>query len=144
VLHLHGSLFAARCAACGHPHSLPQILDDAPPVEQERLTPPRCERCNGYIRPGVVWFGENLPQDVVRQATALLKACDLLLIVGTSGVVYPAAGMVELAPASATIIEINPDMSVEVQSGRRLHWVTTAAKALPVIATELNVKHGSF
>lgn len=56
ILHLHGSLFSARCAACGEAHTL-GIPPEAP---QFRLTPPICARCGGYVRPGVVWFGENL------------------------------------------------------------------------------------
>ncbi len=128
VLHLHGSLFAARCFACGEPFALREPAPDA----RRQVTPPRCIRCSGYIRPGVVWFGETLPKDVMSQATSLIRQCDLLLVVGTSGIVYPAAGMVSLVTQDALVIEINPQTSR--QPGRIDHVLqTTAAIGLPAI-----------
>ena len=60
------------------------------------------------LRPGVVWFGEPLPQDVWASAEAAARCCDLLFVIGTSAVVYPAAGLAHLAKASgARVIEIN-------------------------------------
>lgn len=132
VLHLHGSLLAARCFACARPFPLSM----PPPEARLRLPPPRCEHCNGLVRPGVVWFGEDLSVSVVREVEAAVRACDLLLVVGTSGKVYPAAGMVDLAPMDATVIVINPDAKAGQGPGR-LHWATTAAEALPWIADAL-------
>ncbi len=129
VLRLHGSLFAARCVACGAPHEL-----GAPPANAERQSmPPRCTRCGGYVRPGVVWFGESLPEAAVAQATRLMRRCDLLLlVVGTSGVVYPAAGMVNLVPPEALVVEINPQATQ--RSSRIDHALqTTAALGLPAV-----------
>ncbi|MDR1162768.1 MAG: NAD-dependent deacylase [Candidatus Accumulibacter sp.] len=135
VLHLHGSLFAARCSACGKPCALGE-----PPQEQQRqITPPRCQKCQGYIRPGVVWFGENLDTTTVKQARHAIADCDLLLIVGTSGVVYPAAGMVDEAPSSATIVEINPQ-PYETSSRIAFQWRTTAARGLPEVAGSILAK----
>lgn len=57
----------------------------------------------------MVWFGEQLDADTLRAAERLISECDLLLAVGTSGVVYPAAGLIELAPRSALVVEINPE-----------------------------------
>ena len=132
VLHLHGSLFAARCFACGTPH----VLGEAPQTPLRQLQPPRCAHCGGYVRPGVVWFGESLPREVVRQAEERIERCDLLLVVGTSGVVQPAAGMVNLAPKSATIVEINPDPSPD--TGRhRWRLAATAAEGVPLICEAL-------
>ena len=69
--------------------------------------PPKCE-CGALARPGVVWFGEGLPEDVWREAVAAARACDVFLLVGTSAVVYPAAGLAELARShGAKVIEIN-------------------------------------
>jgi NAD-dependent deacetylase len=132
VLHLHGSLFAARCSVCGKPHALGE-----PPKEQQRqITPPRCPLCKGYIRPGVVWFGENLDEATVKETRQMIADCDLLLIVGTSGVVYPAAGMVNEAPPAATIIEINPQPG-EGSSRIAYQWQMTAARGLPAVARVL-------
>jgi len=65
--------------------------------------------CGGYIRPGVVWFGEALPEDALFAALAAAEACDVLLAVGTSGVVYPAASLPGRArQAGAFVAEINP------------------------------------
>jgi NAD-dependent deacetylase len=132
VLHLHGSLFAARCAACDKPYALGEPLQE----QQRQLTPPRCPRCRGYIRPGVVWFGENLDAATVEQARQAIVDCDLLLIVGTSGVVYPAAGMVDEAPPTATIVEINPQPG---ETSRRIafQWRTTAARGLPEVVRNI-------
>ena len=133
ALHLHGSLFAARCDHCGQPHDLDAHL----PGAQRRLAPPPCAQCGrGAIRPGVVWFGEGLDEAVVQAATHAIQACDLLLIVGTSGVVYPAAGLVGLAPKHAVIVEINPHPGdVAARVGYR--WATTAAIGLPLLVDEL-------
>ena len=133
VLHLHGSLFAPRCFACARPfEDLPK-----PAVEpQLELIPPRCEHCGGYIRPGVTWFGEQLDNDVVRAATEAIRQCNLLLVVGTSGVVYPAAGLVEMAPRSALVIEINP---IPSETPGRIDYriPATAALGLPAIASSI-------
>lgn len=132
VLHLHGSLFAARCDTCGHP----QRLGPPPAAEQTRLAPPACERCGGAVRPGVVWFGESLDGEVIRRASAQIAACDLLLIVGTSGVVQPAAGMVGAAPADAIVVEINPEPA---PAARRIdvRWAVSASQGLPAVVQRL-------
>ncbi|MBX3185141.1 MAG: NAD-dependent deacylase [Polyangiaceae bacterium] len=134
VLHLHGSLFAARCDTCSRAYS----LGEAPQEAQREREPPRCDRCGGHIRPGVVWFGEGLDDGTVTLASRAIAACDLLLIVGTSGVVYPAAGMVGLAPRDAVIIEVNPQPSMSSPATDRIHkWPTTAALGLPQILQQL-------
>lgn len=107
VVHLHGSLMNVKCFACHRQVELTleklQIADEGNLIE-----PPRCTRCNGRLRPGVVWFKENLPEDAWRSAVRLVKNCDLLISVGTSGVVTPAADIPEMAQASgATVIHVN-------------------------------------
>ncbi|MGH9162506.1 MAG: SIR2 family NAD-dependent protein deacylase [Vicinamibacteraceae bacterium] len=104
VLRLHGSIWHVRCArpcsAGGTRH------DDRVPLPE---IPPRCA-CGALLRPGVVWFGESLPADVVRQASDATARCDVFLAIGTSAVVYPAAGFIDEARAAgATTIEINPE-----------------------------------
>lgn len=134
VVHLHGSLFTPRCFDCGLPHRM-EDAESAPwsaePVE--RLEPPRCVRCGGRIRPGVVWFGEALPQGPWRRAMAAVTEADLLLVVGTSGVVQPAAGLADLArDRGRPVVVINPDAMAGMAPGD-VHWRATAAQALPLL-----------
>ncbi|MFC2972060.1 NAD-dependent deacetylase [Azotobacter bryophylli] len=108
VLHLHGSLSAPRCFACARPYRQALPVPDVPEVGA-RIEPPRCPHCNGKIRPGVVWFGEALPEKALREAFAAARDCDLLLSVGTSGVVQPAAQIPLIAQENgATVLHINP------------------------------------
>lgn len=108
AIHLHGSLHQPRCFACARPHTLPPDVPDEPEGGR-RLEPPRCLYCGGRIRPGVVWFGEALPDGAWEAATVAATACELVLVIGTSGLVYPAAGLPKIAGnKGATIIEVNP------------------------------------
>lgn len=102
VIHLHGSLDAFECDTCGS--------DYGKPLRHEK-TAPSCN-CGGLIRPGAVWFGENLPQDAWKQAVAATEAADLLVVVGTSGLVHPAAGLPDFAPKDTPLIEVNPKPTV--------------------------------
>lgn len=114
VLHLHGSLATPKCFACHRPSDtpLPHVMC---PTEGALVEPPRCARCKGRLRPGVVWYGEDLPKDVWKSAIALVKTCDVLISVGTSGVVTPAADIPKIALSSgATVIHINTE---DVSSG---------------------------
>jgi NAD-dependent deacetylase len=134
VQHLHGSLFAPHCCACGKPAQFAA----PPPVEPvARLEPQHCEHCGGDVRPGVVWFGEDLPLPVWRKAQALVTACDVMLVVGTSGVVHPAAGLPAAAyQAGKWVVEINPvptDLSRMVSQS----WRTTAAVGLGTLLEKL-------
>lgn len=131
VLHLHGSLFAPRCAACRRPPAEPL---PPPPLEvqqqqQQRFMPPTCQHCGGYIRPGVVWFGENLDEAIVNRAIEHIRRSDLLLVVGTSGLVHPAASLVSVAKRDTTIIEINPEPG-DISARVAFRWRVTAAKGL--------------
>ncbi len=99
VIELHGRLDVARCTACDYAI---QGLDDLGPD-------PRCPECEQRLRPGVVWFGEMLPPGATEAAFAAARKCDVLLVIGTSGVVQPAASLAEVAKtAGARLIEINP------------------------------------
>ena len=105
VLHLHGHISRFHCNRCTFQH-------DLTPADRESLLPPRCTNCGGYVRPSVVWFGEPLPDRVLNQAWRDAERCDIVLVVGTSGVVYPAAELPFLARhAGARIVEVNPDFT---------------------------------
>ncbi|MFT3900693.1 MAG: NAD-dependent deacylase [Gordonia sp. (in: high G+C Gram-positive bacteria)] len=142
VSHLHGRLTATRCAVCGDPYVGEVGRDDldaldADDLDSLRLTPPACDACGGPVRPGVVWFGEMLPQDDWNRALISFARCDLVLIVGTSGLVHPAAGLpAEAAKRGVPIIEINPDESG--LSDLATHSIrATSATALPAIVDAL-------
>ena len=108
VLHLHGSLHHPRCSVCGNAHTLPPgTLKE--PEGGRRLCPPPCHRCGESVRPGVVWFGEDLPVKELSHATAAASGCDVLFVIGTSGLVQPAAIIPPLARrAGAMVVQVNP------------------------------------
>jgi len=100
-LELHGSLWTLRCVACRQ-----ERQDRRAPLPE---LPPRCD-CGGLLRPGVVWFGEALSRDVVAESFAAARQAEVVLVVGTSSVVYPAAALPETARAhGAFVIEVNPE-----------------------------------
>ncbi len=128
--YVHGSLFALRCFACGRLHDGDQ--DDYVDGVQ-RIEPMRCAACGDRIRPGVVWFGEALPDDAWDAATDTATRCSLMLVVGTSGLVYPAAGLPALARRhGATVVEINPEPTALSAEADHV-WRAPAAQALPLL-----------
>lgn len=110
LAHLHGSITGYRCSACGRPASLePPVHDgvEQPPAPEE---PPRCQQCGSRIRPGVVWFGEMLPEESVDAAVTAIGEADLVLVVGTSGMVHPAASLPVIAlERGIPVVEVNPE-----------------------------------
>ncbi|XNZ00640.1 SIR2 family NAD-dependent protein deacylase [Micrococcus luteus] len=117
--HLHGSLFEFRCVLCHSPADVDLgELDEGvaagseEDLEAQRLhTPPLCEVCReGRLRPGIVWFGEMLPVAAWDRAYEALERCDLCVVIGTSGLVQPAASLPLVARgAGAPVVEVNPD-----------------------------------
>lgn len=110
VLEVHGSLRRTRCTECGA-------------VRDRGLEPladmPTCELCGGLLRPDIVWFGEMLPPMVWERAVEAAEVCDVFLVVGTSAVVHPAAGLINLARRAGwlngqatTVIEFNLTQTV--------------------------------
>ena len=104
VIRFHGSIWELRCLeSCRGPA---RHWDDARVPLPEV---PRCPDCGGTARPGVVWFGEPIDPDTLRQSDRALD-CDVCLVVGTSSLVYPAAGLAAVArERGAYAVEINPD-----------------------------------
>lgn len=131
VLALHGNIFEDRwldhCA-------LARRSQDGCHVEQaEPGRPPRCAHCGNPLRPAVVWFGEMLPADALRAAEYAATTCDVMLVAGTSGAVYPAAGLAHQARAAgARVVIVNPgeteldEIADAVLSG-------TSARILPAL-----------
>jgi NAD-dependent deacetylase len=96
-------------------------------------SPPRCADCGNQVRPGVVWFGEMLPVAALSAAELLAQSCDVMLVVGTSGAVYPAAGLAARARrAGAQVLIVNPEPS-EIDDEAHVLLRGTAARLLPVL-----------
>jgi NAD-dependent deacetylase len=102
VYEIHGSLRRTRCTGCGSIRD--RDLETLPDL-------PHCDSCGAMLRPDIVWFHEALPDDVWWNAQQAAGACDVLLVVGTSAVVYPAASLIPIAQQTrspgATVIECN-------------------------------------
>ena len=100
VIELHGRLDVVRCTGCEYEIvGLDDLGED-----------PHCEQCGERLRPGVVWFGEMLPAGALNAAIAAAQHCDVMLVIGTSGVVQPAASLIDTAVScGAKLIEINPN-----------------------------------
>lgn len=136
VVHLHGSLHAPRCATCGRGADVAS-LPAVPAAEPGPMEPPRCLACGGRLRPGVVWFGESLPAGALQAAGQAAAGCDLFLSVGTSSLVYPAAGLPGVAArAGACLVQFNPaataldavaDFNLAGPAGTLLPRLVTAA-----------------
>jgi NAD-dependent deacetylase len=95
--------------------------------------PPRCEECGNFLRPGVVWFGESLPIGAMTAAEHAAAACEVMLVVGTSGAVWPAAGLAARARlAGAWVAIVNPHES-EIDAEAHEVLRGTAASVLPVL-----------
>lgn len=120
VVELHGNIFRVRCTREGTAEMHEAAFESLPPS---------C-RCGALLRPDVVWFGEMLPEDAVARASAAILDAELLLVIGTSGVVYPAAGLVSLHRGLS--IEINPQASA-LASACTFAVAERAASAVPVV-----------
>lgn len=99
VIEFHGNIFEDRCFADGTKHTGDDSLDV-----------PTCPECGGHLRPGVVWFGEAIPEHALDESCAAAADCDVFLSIGTSALVYPAAGLADLARQNDAIVaEVNPN-----------------------------------
>lgn len=113
VIHLHGNIAQSKCFAdC---QGKPTLIDLNALEWDKDAGPPHCPHCGAYLRPNVVWFHEILPEQELKLAYAHSIACDVMIVVGTSGLVSPASELPKLAKTptenQATIIEVNPDSS---------------------------------
>ncbi len=103
VIEFHGSIWRLRCTRCAYA------------AEDRRVPlpiPPRCPQCDALLRPGVVWFGEGIPPQAYEAAATAAAGCRVLLVIGTAGAVYPAAGLVDIAAGrGAFVAEFNLEPS---------------------------------
>ena len=136
VLEVHGSLYRTRCTECGT-------------VRDRGLGPlgdmPTCELCAGLLRPDIVWFGETLPVAIWERAVEAVESCDVFLVVGTSAVVHPAAGLINLASRranwlgggeAATVIEFNLSPTVASEAAH-IGLYGPSGETLPKVVAEL-------
>lgn len=109
VVELHGNIFRNKCLSDCRGAPTLVALEDLPDKD---ASPPRCPHCGDFIRPDVVWFHETLGEKAIMRAYRASAECDVLLVVGTSGVVHPAAGLPQIArEAGKPVIEVNPQAS---------------------------------
>jgi NAD-dependent deacetylase len=125
VLEYHGNILRDRC-------TVEQIVAER--SEEARTGGlPRCAACGGLLRPDVVWFGEAIPAGPMTLAAAAAEDCDVFLSVGTSSLVYPAAGLAEVAlRRRATVIEINPN-TTDLSAHADLMLAGPSGQVLPAL-----------
>ena len=126
VYELHGSLLKHRCLDCQSSYE----------ISGDEEGEPHCPICGGLIRPGVVWFGEDLPEYEWERAVDATINCDLFLSVGTSTIVYPAAGLPFMAVREGKyVIEVNPERT-EFTRYADLYLEGKAGEVLPMLVEE--------
>ncbi len=128
-IELHGNIFINKCNNCSN-----TFPDDALNFDE---MPPLCPKCQGPVRPGVVWFGEGLNPVDIEDAFMKSHQATLFLSVGTSAVVHPAASLPEMAKQNgAFLIEVNPDRTpLTSLADTAIH--ETSAKALPALVDKI-------
>jgi NAD-dependent deacetylase len=128
VIEYHGNILRDRC-------TVEQVV-----VERSRLASgglPRCASCGALLRPDVVWFGEMIPRAALLAGDAAAEDCDLFLSIGTSSLVYPAAGLADTAlRRGATVIEINPNPT-DLSERATLVLRGTSGRLLPALLATL-------
>ena len=128
VVEFHGNIFRNRCRTCEN-----VCLADDPAAEM----PPECPACGSLMGPGVVWFGEAIPQEALLAADNAASACDVFFSVGTSALVAPASGLADIARrAGAVIVEINP-ASTDLTDRADFPLAGPAGALLPALLSEL-------
>ncbi|MDZ5459338.1 SIR2 family NAD-dependent protein deacylase [Azohydromonas lata] len=131
ALRLHGDILLDRwLERCAHQ---PSLLDVSSAVPGR---PPKCPHCGNLVRPGVVWFGEQLPEGAMEAAEQAAFECDVMLVVGTSGAVWPAAGLAQVArEAGAHVAILNPQESA-IDGEAHLILRGTTVGVLPEVFAE--------
>lgn len=136
VIHLHGSLHHPRCSVCHTPYQHSGEIQ-IEPEDGRKIEPPVCGVCNGSIRPGVVWFGETLPEDAWEAAQLAVTNCDALFSIGTSAVVRPASLLPEMAALhGAKVIQINPG-ATSLDARAHYNYQGKAGEVLPALVNSL-------
>lgn len=128
----HGDSSALRCMRCD------QVFEATPALLHPML--PVCPSCGGALKPDFVFFGEAIPSQAYQASFEAASACDLMLVIGTTGEVYPAAILpAEARRNGATVIEINPQKSQFSVSTAHIHLPLKAGEAATALAALLSV-----
>jgi len=124
VIEFHGNIATNKCSTCHYS----EINYD-----NETKEIPKCPSCNELLRPGVVWFGEAIPENASRASIALCEQADVFFSIGTSSLVYPAAGLVDICKQNhACIIEVNPN-ATPLTSSADIVISQASGKCLPLL-----------
>lgn len=147
VLDYHGNNFRLRCSVCLARYEMAEY--DLAGLRSEGRLPPRCHRCGGIVKLDTVHFGEPIPEDVAALSVEEVRKCDLLLICGTSAVVYPFAGLPVMVrqrgggPA-AVIIEINAEPTPLTRGGISDYLIQgKTGEILPRVVAAVNAGKGA-
>ncbi len=126
VIEFHGNCRQAVCLSCGrYQEFTPELLKNIPPL---------CSECGGLLKPDFVFFGEPIPQTALSRSLQEARTCDTMLVVGTTGLIQPAAQIPFVAKESgARIIEVNPEPSTYTHSITDVFIPLPASQALPLI-----------
>ena len=143
LLEYHGNSLKLRCVSCGLRFSRDEF--DLEKLMQENQLPPRCPKCGGAIKSDGVGFGEPIPGDVAHQSLEEAWKCDLMLICGTSAVVYPFANLPRIAGerreekiSAVTIIEVNAEPTPLTEDGVSDYLIQgKTGEVLPAIVEEV-------
>ena len=128
LIELHGNIWIDRCGDCDRQERPEKVSEE--PV-------PRCSACGGMMRPGVVWFGEMLPSGAIDGAQSAAAQADVMLVIGTSSLVQPAASLAMVAQQNgAKVVEINPE-ATPLTHAADLVITEKAGTALPPITAAL-------
>jgi NAD-dependent deacetylase len=136
VIRLHGNIAQNKCFFdC---QGSPTLVDVSRLTWEQESGPPACPHCGRWVRPDVVWFGEVLPRVALERAAQLLQRTEVMLVIGTSGLVSPSAEMPELAKQNgAVIMEVNPDDSLITRLAD-VKLQAPSGVALPAVMEALN------
>jgi NAD-dependent deacetylase len=138
VLDYHGNHFKLRCMRCNKRY----LIEDynLNQLNEKGELPPHCKYCNGVLKLDVVYFQERIPDDIAIQSLREIEQCDLLLICGTSAVVYPFANLPRIARNNnnITIIELNMEPTPLTEDGISDYFIQgKTGEILPAIVAEI-------
>jgi NAD-dependent deacetylase len=139
VVEFHGNLLRASCMKC---RSLEPIGDVEKRLESGEEETPRCKKCNGIMKPDAVFFGEAIPSKALMISQVQSQKCDVLLVIGTSLQVFPAAQIplsVKLKHPPATVIEINLEPSAMHEQVSDLLLLGSASDILTRIMAQIEI-----